>query len=58
MGIDPANQITLDQVQLWLEGIAAGVIDLSRDNEGMARAALFFVAPPAPAHKEATDGDH
>jgi hypothetical protein len=41
--------ITRDQCQTWLKGIAAGVIDLSRDNEGMAAATLGFLAAPAPA---------
>jgi zinc D-Ala-D-Ala carboxypeptidase len=32
--------ITADQIETWLRGIAAGVIDLTRDNESMAQATL------------------
>lgn len=49
LGIDPMSRsstITLDQVEIWLRGIVAGVIDLSRDNEGMAAAALRYLAAP------------
>lgn len=46
--------ITRDQVALWLEGIAAGVIVLDRDNEGMARAALGYLGGRKPAPPPAT----
>jgi hypothetical protein len=59
MGTDPTAgpSITLDQVETWLKAIANGVIDLTRDNEGMAAAALGYIVPawkpaPQPARKE------
>jgi hypothetical protein len=50
MGQDPYGvSITLDQCTLWLRGIAQGVLDLTRDNEGMAAATLGYLpAQPAP----------
>jgi zinc D-Ala-D-Ala carboxypeptidase len=46
----PQAAITLDQVELWLRCVGKGVLDLSRDNESMANAALgFLVRPPAPS---------
>jgi zinc D-Ala-D-Ala carboxypeptidase len=49
MGTDPANTYTRDQITEWLEGIAAGSLDLAVDNATMAAAALAALsAPPAP----------
>ena len=47
--------ITREQIELWLKGIASGVIVLDRDNEGMARAtlsALSLSSEPASALPE------
>jgi zinc D-Ala-D-Ala carboxypeptidase len=44
--------ITPSQIDTWLHGIAQGVIDLTRDNEGMAKATQEYIAslqPAAPA---------
>jgi zinc D-Ala-D-Ala carboxypeptidase len=51
MGTDPnaSASITLDQIEIWLRGIAAGVLDLTRDNEGMAAATLGYLGAAEPA---------
>jgi zinc D-Ala-D-Ala carboxypeptidase len=41
--------ITRDQIEIWLKGIAQGVLVLDRDNEGMAKAALAVLAGLKPA---------
>lgn len=35
---------TPSQIDTWLHGIAQGIIDLSRDNEGMAKATQSYIA--------------
>jgi hypothetical protein len=49
MGTEPnSTTITLDQVAMWLRGIAQGVIVLDRDNEAMAAAALGYLGETKP----------
>jgi len=57
MGTEPnSTTITLDQVAMWLRGIAQGVIVLDRDNEGMAAAALGYLGELQPAPATAKEG--
>ncbi len=47
-------EIVRAQVSQWLQGIAAGVLDLRRDNEGFAAAALEALRAPAAQDIERT----
>jgi zinc D-Ala-D-Ala carboxypeptidase len=54
-----AAPISRNQCQVWLRGIASGVLDLTRDNEGMAAATLALLAPapqPGPEPAPLPDG--
>jgi len=48
METKPASTYTKDDVTDWLEGIAAGSLDLTVDDRALAAAALAILAPPAP----------